>query len=404
MNKRRQSAARTALKRDIVAGSHLFDREWYLGRYPDVAIAGVDAALHYVRHGAAEGREPGPGFDGRWYLQRYPDVAAARLNPLLHYIMHGAAEGRETRRPGAATAGAGVPEPDLTAEAANDIRARHLGLHLAPSRQAAIAVGVVTYNTPTPVLQRVIRYTVSALARVGAPTSGNVLLLDNGSSSEAAVADNPAIRRLAPRGNIGFGAGHNALMETAFSSGAALYIAINPDGLLHPDAVKALHCMVQAAGGCALVEAAQFPEEHPKIYNQLTFDTPWASGACIAVPRTIFEATSGFDETFFMYCEDVDLSWRVRAAGFTVKTCPLAIFYHPIPKRDQDGNVRTMMLRAGIILIRKWGGPLDLEKSLEAELANLGSPPPVYRPPQVPPEHRWVADFAHGFHFAPPRW
>ena len=37
---------------------------------------------------------PGPLFDTKWYLEANPDVAAAGVNPLLHFLRHGAREGR----------------------------------------------------------------------------------------------------------------------------------------------------------------------------------------------------------------------------------------------------------------------------------------------------------------------
>ena len=78
-----------------VAESSLFNRDWYLTRYPDVAAAGLDPAEHYVSLGAAEGRSPGPDFDTAEYLYRNPDVAATGVNPLLHYLERGMAEGRD---------------------------------------------------------------------------------------------------------------------------------------------------------------------------------------------------------------------------------------------------------------------------------------------------------------------
>ncbi|CAG9255576.1 hypothetical protein PUN4_240021 [Paraburkholderia unamae] len=80
---------------EVIRGSMLFDRDWYLTHYPDVAASvTVDPAEHYLFHGAAEGREPGPWFSGKDYLAQNKDVAAAGTNPLLHYIEHGQREGR----------------------------------------------------------------------------------------------------------------------------------------------------------------------------------------------------------------------------------------------------------------------------------------------------------------------
>ncbi len=77
-----------------VRSSPLFDGPYYLREYPDVAAAGMDPAVHYLRFGAAEGRDPGPDFSTVGYQVRNPDVISAGVNPLLHYIRHGQAEGR----------------------------------------------------------------------------------------------------------------------------------------------------------------------------------------------------------------------------------------------------------------------------------------------------------------------
>jgi hypothetical protein len=78
-----------------ISASGLFDMEFYRQRNADVATSRLDPITHYVRHGAAEGRDPSPHFDTRFYLASNPDVAAAGWNPLLHYLRAGAAEGRD---------------------------------------------------------------------------------------------------------------------------------------------------------------------------------------------------------------------------------------------------------------------------------------------------------------------
>ncbi len=47
-------------KVEKLKGAEIVDGEWYLRRYPDVADAGVDPFVHYLVHGAREGREPKP--------------------------------------------------------------------------------------------------------------------------------------------------------------------------------------------------------------------------------------------------------------------------------------------------------------------------------------------------------
>lgn len=92
-----EAPAQLERQADLIAGSSLFDSKWYLENYADVAAAGADPLLHYVQHGGAERRNPGPDFDANWYLDQNPDVAAAGLNPLLHYLEFGQGEGREVR-------------------------------------------------------------------------------------------------------------------------------------------------------------------------------------------------------------------------------------------------------------------------------------------------------------------
>lgn len=91
VSRRRRRLAEDAAE---VAATSLFDRTWYLDRYPDVGASRIDPLHHYLLHGAREGRDPGPSFSSAAYLQAYPDVVAAELNPLLHYARYGRAEGR----------------------------------------------------------------------------------------------------------------------------------------------------------------------------------------------------------------------------------------------------------------------------------------------------------------------
>jgi hypothetical protein len=84
----------TVGRRQGLSPHPLFDPAFYLGRYRDVADAGVDPLSHFIEFGGAEGRWPHPLFDTAFYLAHNPDVAASGENPLVHYVCHGAREGR----------------------------------------------------------------------------------------------------------------------------------------------------------------------------------------------------------------------------------------------------------------------------------------------------------------------
>lgn len=85
--------------RDIrtLRDSGLFDAAWYLEHNPDVRAAGSDPVRHFLDHGAAEGRDPGPHFSTAHYLALYPDIRDGGHNPLLHYLTAGWDEGRSIR-------------------------------------------------------------------------------------------------------------------------------------------------------------------------------------------------------------------------------------------------------------------------------------------------------------------
>lgn len=126
--------------------------------------------------------------------------------------------------------------------------------------------------------------------------------------------------------NRGFGAGHNA----NFRQGRApLFLVCNIDGAFEPGALRRL---VEAASGSpddvAAWEMRQAPYEHPKYYDPVTLRTSWVSGACVMFRRPAYAAVRGFDERFFMYGEDVDLSYRLRSAGHALAYVPKAVFHH----------------------------------------------------------------------------
>jgi GT2 family glycosyltransferase len=52
------------------------------------------------------------------------------------------------------------------------------------------------------------------------------------------------------------------------------------------------------------------------------------SGAAFAIRRDLFKALGGFDEGFFLYMEDTDLSWRARLAGYRCLYVPSSLAYH----------------------------------------------------------------------------
>jgi GT2 family glycosyltransferase/glycosyltransferase involved in cell wall biosynthesis len=84
------AAAEARLSADAVVATGLFDAGWYLRSYPDVQS---DPLSHFMEHGRAEGRRPGPGFEPEWYVETYPEVARMGVEPFAHFVLVGREQG-----------------------------------------------------------------------------------------------------------------------------------------------------------------------------------------------------------------------------------------------------------------------------------------------------------------------
>jgi GT2 family glycosyltransferase len=283
-------------------------------------------------------------------------------------------------------------------------------------RNISMAIGVVLYRTRHEDAKRLVRSCGVAAEEVR-DAQTQLLMIDNSGeipgSTGNFVSSQLRITHVRSHGNIGFGAAHNRLMEQAFAGGCTHYIAVNPDGFLHPLALSRMLRESKRLEDFALVEARQFPNEHPKMYHPESFETPWCSGACLMIPETLYERIGGFDGGFFLYCEDVDLSWRARLAGGTCLVAADAYFFHDVLDRPARPEVRWHMALSMRRLLSKWGSPSDLlswhrrlDRMLEgatAEVLALGSKP--VSSDAVMRSHRSdVPDFTRKFGFAAMRW
>lgn len=84
----------------LLMGSEAFDRRFYrvqLGRAGHSGWGQWLPLCHYLFRGYRLGLNPSAAFDTDWYLSANPDVANAGLNPLIHYLRAGRFEGRLPR-------------------------------------------------------------------------------------------------------------------------------------------------------------------------------------------------------------------------------------------------------------------------------------------------------------------
>ena len=68
-------------------------------------------------------------------------------------------------------------------------------------------------------------------------------------------------------------------------------------------------------------------------------------GLCMAVRREAFIKAGGFDGTYFLMGEDIDLSWRVSLAGYRIAVNPRAVVYHAGRDTYKKGHIRRKQIR-----------------------------------------------------------
>ena len=173
--------------------------------------------------------------------------------------------------------------------------------------------------------------------------------------------------------NLGSAGGHNTLNE---SNNSEFLLLQNPDVIVSSRMLEFLMKPFLIAN-VGIVEAKQMPIEHSKEYDPITGETSWASGACTLIPTPLFNHIGGYDsDTFFLYCDDVDLSWMVVEAGFKVIFQPSALVFHDKRLTHDAGWVASTAERyysaeAALLIAYKWSRD-DLRKQILEHFINHG--------------------------------
>ena len=164
--------------------------------------------------------------------------------------------------------------------------------------------------------------------------------------------------------NLGSAGGNRAL---AVDASEDALLVLNPDATVAPASLAAL--LVALTEDVGIAEARQIPFEHPKDYDTVSGETSWASGFGQLVNRAAYESIGGHDTAhFFLHCDDVDLSWRMRLAGWRVVHVPGAPVFHA--KRLDEGGVVSASeteefwaLLGRMMLCRRYGAIEEADKT-----------------------------------------
>lgn len=220
-----------------------------------------------------------------------------------------------------------------------------------------VAVAIVSYNT-----REVLR---DCLRTVVANAPAQIVVADNGStdgSVQMVRAEFPSARVLVDESNPGYGAAAN---HAVAACDAPYVLLLNSDTLLPAGALAPLreymegHPRVGMMGprlrhgdgslhrSCFAFPSATFlvVEQSPlrtiarwipPMRRHFFIDSepeapravPWVYGAALMLRRSAFEAVGGYDPSFYMYYEEVDLAYRLAQAGWETHVAPVAEITH----------------------------------------------------------------------------
>jgi GT2 family glycosyltransferase len=159
---------------------------------------------------------------------------------------------------------------------------------------------------------------------------------------------------LTPDTNVGFGRGANIGVQHACGLGAECFLLLNPDAVLDKESLNLLweavadrpHTLFSPTvlrpdgsvwfnGADLYLDTGLTASAGRRGMNGMARTEPWLSGACLMASRDLWELVGGFDEEYFLYWEDVDISHRVRQAGGA-----LAVLTHAHAVHDEGGTQR----------------------------------------------------------------
>ncbi|MCL5432372.1 MAG: glycosyltransferase family 2 protein [Patescibacteria group bacterium] len=223
------------------------------------------------------------------------------------------------------------------------------------------------------------------------PSKAEVVFVDNGSTEDVfgfAKREFPEFRLVKTRSNLGFAKGYNLGMRR--SHGKYLLL-LNTDAFLESKVIEELLAFLQNHPGAGVVaprlcnidgsiqpSAGHFANL-PQIFLMMTFidNLPivrmvapsihvrylpafsevrtfdWVAGACLLIPREVFQKTGGFDERIFMYGEEVEWLYRINKAGWKIYYDPKTKVAHVGFASSDEASGAVKEMESFIFFYRK---------------------------------------------------
>lgn len=223
---------------------------------------------------------------------------------------------------------------------------------------------------------------LASLARLDYPNL-RLLFVDNGSSDgtpEAVAQHFPDAEIIVNERNLGFAAGCNVGLRYALDQGADYVFLLNNDALVEPSTLCHLMALTEPDVGLVAPKIYYAAEptriwsvggmRHPLTIEKTgdargqidvgqwdrVLDRDYFVGCALLLSRRLLTEIGPFDERFFMYYEDSDLSLRARQAGFKLLLSPQARAWHKVAVSSggsDSPNERYWMARSSVLFFQK---------------------------------------------------
>ncbi|MCC6685918.1 MAG: glycosyltransferase family 2 protein [Fimbriimonadaceae bacterium] len=212
-----------------------------------------------------------------------------------------------------------------------------------------------------------LRRCLTALRDAADEARFEVIVVENNSedgSGEMVTSEFPAVRLLQQYRNLGFTGGNNLAIQDRNGRHVLL---LNSDAFVHPGAIGSLVAHLESTPSAGIIGPRLLNEDGSLQYSCRTFPNPvaalfrntplgslfprnrftrdylmsdwdhltensvdWVSGAALMIREEALAQVGALDKDYFMFCEDMDICWRVRQCGFEVVYFPDAVVTHKI--------------------------------------------------------------------------
>lgn len=208
----------------------------------------------------------------------------------------------------------------------------------------------------------------SAIENIDYPKEKLTLIFIDNASRDLSVehvrrmsrSTNVKIRLIVNKSNLGFARSCNLVLLNK-TERSDFFLIVNNDAEIERDCVRYLVAKMGSSNQIALCEARQLPTAHPKPFDLATGNTSWCSAATLLIRTAAVRLVGGFDGNFFMYCEDVDLSWRMWLNGFRCVYVPEATCLHKVSEAKDAESFRVYYrVRNGMFMRWIYGSPFDI--------------------------------------------